>query len=113
MSQNVEYVMIVTGCNDADKSKTVGYIIDAINKLPINIKPIIHTIIPRSTGFNSEWRDINNWIRNSGWLYVDAEQAFLDCPYSTATNSNIRQDLYMGDHIHPTIQGHLEIFRRI
>ena len=57
---------------------------------------------------------MNTWIRESGYLYCDMEQVFLDVDVVTGnpTNENIKGDLYLPDHMHATIEGHQLMFNR-
>lgn len=105
-----QYAMLIIGENDNAISTQ-----NAINSFTSmcgvceqnSIIPIIFTLEPDATGYrNPNAEQINEWIRSSGYHYVDMDKVFWD------ENGNIRTDLYV-DGVHPTILGHRLIFNRI
>lgn len=115
--ENVQYGLICIGANDG--SQTAEYMkgkVDEIAELlsENNITPIFFTISHIRSEINQAFRETNAYIRNN-YLFVDMEQVFLsvDAVNGNPTAGDIRNDLYLGDKVHPTIEGHRLIFNRI
>ena len=114
--KSVSYGLMCIGVNDAPNSNSIiSNLQNAVNLLiNSNIIPILFTIAPKNLLIESEFRTVNSWIRTSGYYYVDMEQVFLNVDATgEVTSSNIKNDLYLGDNVHPSVQGHLDIFHRI
>ena len=51
--------------------------------------------------------DINEWIRNSGYHYIDFDTVLRD------VNGNVDSSLFLSDNIHPNEAGHQRLYNRI
>lgn len=118
---NIQYGLVCCGANDsnlslADTKSRITNIVALLQKN--NIIPIIFTIAPIDPSKNGNWYnqmfvDANAWIRQN-FLYVDMEQVFLDVDATgTWDASNVKTSLYLSDLVHPNVDGHAAIFRRI
>ena len=128
--KNTEYALAYLGVNDVFGGITGAQLIQRAEnfvarfKKQYNIVPILFTCqpsVPGNTlagaysGVQQAALDYNAWLRSSGYLYVDAEQAFVDINVKTTTptNSNIKTGLFLADGVHPNADGHRAIFNRI
>ena len=116
-AKNVKYGLVCIGANDW--SRNAQYMIEKVDEIAMllsdnKITPIFFTISPIFSEINQSFRETNTYIREN-YLYVDMEQVFLnvDAVNDNPQPSDIRSDLYMGDRVHPTIEGHQLIFNRI
>ena len=115
--QNIEYGLVCIGANDG--GQTSEYMIQKVDEIAAilkenNIIPIFFTICPIKSTINQAFRETNAHIREN-YLYVDMEQVFLnvDAVSGNPTASDIREDLYYGDKVHPNVEGHQLIFNRM
>jgi lysophospholipase L1-like esterase len=111
MCPNTEYVLMCVGAND--RTATADQIIEGLETATsivrnANKTPVLFTINPASAGYNNAaFPIVNSWIRQSGFHYVDMDKVFYN------PDGTINQGLFLQDGIHPTVEGHLRIFRRI
>ena len=123
LAKYIQYAVIMIGGNDTSLSSQtlIGYVQEICRIITsYNIQPILCTQIPMPSlgGMLSVLTDMNSWVRNSGYLYCDMEQVFLDVDlettsYEDITNSNIKTNLYLADNTHPTIEGNKLMFDRM
>jgi lysophospholipase L1-like esterase len=108
---NAEYVLLCVGRNDGNLTAQdfETAILSVIGNLEdMNIVPILFTIEPDANGYASQaFPTINEWIRNSGYHYVDMDKVFHN------PDGTINTTLYIGDNQHPNADGHLRIFNRV
>ena len=111
MIPNVEYVIGCVGRNDSSLTYE-QFIVQLTEFMDIcmsnHITPILTTIEPDMDGYNNTVvPDVNTWIRSSGQKYIDIDKVFHNA------NGTINTSLYLADGVHPTVDGHLRIYRRI
>lgn len=128
--KNTEYALAYLGVNDVFGGITGAQLIQRAEnfvarfKKQYNIVPILFTCQPSVpgnslagaySGIQQSAQEYNAWLRSSGYLYVDAEQAFVDVNVKTTTptNANIKTNLFLADGVHPNADGHRAIFNRI
>lgn len=106
-----EYVVIALSCNNHVLSVYEDLLGNMITWLiSIGIKPILVTITPYKYGDNTDYRGtfrvaVNNWVRNSGYRYVDI------CNAVTIPDGTAWQDgLVLSDGVHPSKEGHQVIY---
>ena len=106
---NIQYGLLCIGVNDVSSSATMISQLQSIITLleSNNIIPVLFTIEPKTTGFNVQHQAVNVWIRQSGYNYVDMEAVFVD------PTGAIIDSLFLGDGVHPNVQGHALILQRI
>ena len=73
----------------------------------MGIEPILFTIPHANYEMTDSMLRINDWIRSSGYHYVDMYKVFAN------SDGTCKTELFMDDKIHPTITGHLYIYHRI
>ena len=115
--QNIEYGLICIGANDLNR--TAWYMTQRVDEMAALLKkngitPIFFTICPINLTINPAFRETNAYIREN-YLYVDMEQVFLnvDAVIGNPTASDIKEELYFDDKVHPNAEGHQMIFNRI
>ena len=115
--QNIEYGLICIGANDLNR--TAWYMTQRVDEMAALLKkngitPIFFTICPINLTINPAFRETNAYIREN-YLYVDMEQVFLnvDAVNGNPTASDIKEELYFDDKVHPNAEGHQMIFNRI
>jgi lysophospholipase L1-like esterase len=106
-----EYMILAFGMNDSDYEVWRANMEEMIGILESNqIIPILVTVTP--TGNTAYWNDVhmemNTYIRNSGYLYIDAAEALSKGHDGTT----FWDDVFMDDQVHPTIEGHELIFEQ-
>lgn len=108
---NSAYAILAYGNNDADWStwwKYMEYML-RLCKLTDTI-PIFVTVTPRvgqSDAYIAKITAINDWIKSSGYSYIDANKA------CTTNGLTWKSGYVMDDGVHPTILGHQAIFDQI
>lgn len=72
--------------------------------------PILVTITPRpEADYNTITKSINEWVRNSGELYIDIHKAV-----TTLDNPSLwKENFVQLDGVHPTKIGHQAMFRQL
>ena len=104
-----DYIMICIGANDSTQTSSyiIRYLKEFVQKATnIGATPILFTIAPFKYGFVTAFTETNQWIRNSGYRFVDMEKVFLN------QDGTINKTMYL-DNIHPTVDGHKKILNRI
>lgn len=105
------YILLAFGMNDRDYEKWLDNIKCMINKcLECGMTPILATTPPSP---HPSYPDdvhikMNDWIRNSGFTYLDIAEAL------SLNNDRVtpNADKLLGDKVHPNIDGHDTIFKR-
>ena len=70
------------------------------------VMPILTTITPFNNDARKSVRNaVNNWVRTSGYLYVDICKAVTNTEQSSWKSGYV-----MSDNVHPTAIGHQAIF---
>ena len=105
-----EYAIVAFGMNEGDleiwKSNMLQ-IISILNKN--NITPVLVTITPSGADVaNDVHMQMNDFIRESGYLYIDAAKA---CSVNN-DGTTFDESLFMEDKVHPTIEAHKMIFEQ-
>ena len=108
--KNCDYALLCIGTNDLGLSskkyiKELKKSIKLIEKM--DITPILFTIPHAYHNMTDDMIAINDWIRNSGYHYVDMYEVFAN------DDGSCKKELFMDDKIHPTIEGHAYILKRI
>lgn len=109
-----QYVILHFGINDGNLANyiqqtdnSIALIKNYYKATPILVK------IPPTVGTNSAnaniWQDINEYVENSGELYLD-ERIVLTNNYDGVTQN---LSLYLNDKTHPNVAGHHAIFERL
>lgn len=107
-----EYTIISMGTNNysrVDEYKI--YMRQAIDLLKTKgIKPILVTVTPRYEIADSPSpSEINEWIKNSGELYIDINKAIIN----PENPSKWKNGFILPDGIHPTVEGYKAMFERL
>ena len=108
--RNCDYALLCIGTNDRGMSDTafINKLTDCIDKLEaLGIEPILFTIPHANYEMTENMLRINDWIRSSGYHYIDMYKVFAN------SDGTCKTELFMSDKIHPTITGHLYIYNRI
>ena len=108
--KNCDYALLCIGTNDRGLSSEtfISKLKECISKLEtIEITPILFTIPHAHYEMTDDMLRINDWIRSSGYHYVDMYEVFAN------SDGTCKTELFMPDKIHPTVQGHLYIYNRI
>ena len=108
--KNCDYALLCIGTNDLGLSskkyiKELKKSIKLIEKM--DITPILFTIPHAHHNMTDDMIAINDWIRNSEYHYVDMYEVFAN------DDGSCKKELFMDDKIHPTIEGHAYILKRI
>lgn len=75
-----------------------------------NATPILTTYTPlvnASSAAISKMNSVNEWVRNSGYKYLDINKALSD------DGVTYKEGYYLPDGVHPSQAGHLAIFNRL
>lgn len=108
---NSAYAILAYGNNDADWDtwwKYMEYMLRLCKST--DTVPIFVTVTPRvgqSDAYIAKINAINNWIKSSGYSYIDANKA------CTTDGLTWKSGYVMDDGVHPTVLGHKAIFDRI
>lgn len=108
--RNCDYALLCIGTNDRGMSETafISKLTECIDKLKaMGIKPILFTIPHANYEMTDSMLRINDWIRSSGYHYVDMYKVFAN------SDGTCKTELFMADKIHPTTTGHSYIYHRI
>jgi hypothetical protein len=73
----------------------------------MGITPVLFTIPHANYIMTNDMLEINDWIRKSGYHYVDMYEVFAN------KDGSCKEDLFLGDKVHPSVEGHKYIFNRI
>ena len=104
-----KYMILAFGMNDTNYSKWLANMQKMIEILKKNgITPILATIPPsasHSSAFNAEHHKMSEWVRKSGYHYLDFEY------YMTKNHDRVTPNpsAYLKDQVHPTIEIHKTI----
>ncbi len=109
-SVTADYTVLAIGTNDSDFNLLQSNIIKLIEvieskgSIPILMTLTKITAFDRTAFMNA----VNQWIINSGYLYVDANLA------TTLNNDRITQNttMFFADGVHPNTTGHEAIYNR-
>ena len=111
------YAVIALGFNDPDFTtwfKYMSYMLNCI--IYTGSIPVFVTCCPcgpaygtesKRTAFFAKIAAINDWIKASGYIYIDANAAV------TVDGINWKDGYLQDDQAHPTVLGHLAIYNRI
>ena len=108
--KNCDYALLCIGTNDLGLSskKYINELKKSIKLIEkMDITPILFTIPHAHHNMTDDMIAINDWIRNSGYHYVDMYEVFAN------DDESCKKELFMDDKIHPTIEGHAYILKRI
>ncbi len=108
--KNCDYAFLCIGTNDRgiDCDTYISKLQECIDKIEgMGITPILFTIPHANYSMTKDMLSINDWIRSSGYHYVDMYKVFAN------SDGSCKETLFMNDKIHPTVEGHLYIFNRI
>lgn len=108
--KNCDYALLCIGTNDRglNSENFISKLKECISKLEkIGVTPILFTIPHTNYEMTDDMIRINNWIRSSGYYYVDMYKVFAN------SDGTCKTELFMSDKIHPTIEGHSYIYNRI
>ena len=102
-----QYLIIALGVNNSlyeSYKSAMEYVINY--SVSRGIMPILTTITPfNNDAMKSVRNEVNSWVRNSGYLYVDICKAVTN-----EEQDSWKSGYVMTDNIHPTIQGHKAIY---
>ena len=108
---NSAYAIIAYGDNDVDFNTWYKYVAYMIQMCELtNTLPVFVTVCPRvsqSTAYITKMQAINNWIRTSGYPYIDANEA------CTSDGLTWKTGYVLDDGQHPSVLGHQAIFNKI
>lgn len=108
---NSSYAILAYGNNDADWDTWWTYIEYMLKLCKLtDTTPVFVTVTPRvgqNDAYITKITTINDWIRSSGYSYIDANKA------CTIDGLTWRSGYVMDDGVHPTVLGHKAIFDRI
>ena len=105
-----DYALLCIGTNDRglNYDMYINRLKDSISKLEnMGITPILFTIPHANYSMTEDMILINDWIRTSGYHYVDMYKVFANA------DGSCKEELFMSDKIHPTVEGHFYILNRI
>ena len=105
-----EYTLIAIGTNENDYARWLENVQTIISMVEEDgSKPILATVTRRLDRDNLEFiTQANEWIRNSGYPYLDAAAAVS----VNGDGLTLDQELYYPDMVHPNPAGHQKIFER-
>lgn len=105
------YAIIAYGDNDSTYELWSEYITQLLYMCNLcDTIPIFVTVCPRvdqDKAYITKMTNINNWIKNSGYNYIDANTA------CTTDGLTWKDGYVLEDGVHPSIIGHEAIFNRI
>lgn len=108
---NSAYAIIAYGDNDVDFNTWYKYVAYMIQMCEVtNTLPVFVTVCPRvsqSAAYIAKMQAINNWIRTSGYPYIDANEA------CTSDGLTWKTGYVLDDGQHPSVLGHQAIFNKI
>lgn len=108
---NSAYAIIAYGDNDVDFNTWYKYVAYMIQMCEVtNTLPVFVTVCPRvsqSAAYVAKMQAINNWIRTSGYPYIDANEA------CTSDGLTWKTGYVLDDGQHPSVLGHQAIFNKI
>lgn len=108
---NSAYAIIAYGDNDVDFNTWYKYVAYMIQMCELtNTLPVFVTVCPRvsqSAAYVAKMQAINNWIRTSGYPYIDANEA------CTSDGLTWKTGYVLDDGQHPSVLGHQAIFNKI
>lgn len=108
---NSAYAIIAYGDNDVDFNTWYKYVAYMIQMCELtNTLPVFVTVCPRvsqSAAYVTKMQAINNWIRTSGYPYIDANEA------CTSDGLTWKTGYVLDDGQHPSVLGHQAIFNKI
>ena len=111
LARCANYVMVPMSCNEGsnDFNSLVAKIVQIAHEIvSIGSIPIFGTFIELPTGYSlSVMPQVNNWIKNSGYLYIDFDSVLRD------SNGDVDSSLFLADNTHPTVEGHQRLYNRI
>lgn len=109
---NPKYVILAMGMNDSNYDKWLSntkLAINTINAIWKNVKILFVTIPPAGSNYaNAEHIKMNDWIRSSGYTYLDVAE-ILSLNYDGVTLDTSK---LLEDQVHPTIESHELIYKR-
>lgn len=102
-----QYAIINAGVNDIISSNNSSTIISNLNTiinllLSKNITPVLITIPPLGDAYQTSISEVNSWVKNSGFKYIDL--AYVMSIGDSSTQNTL---YFMPDNIHPNILGGL------
>lgn len=102
-----KYLIIALGVNNSSfetYKSAMEYVISYAESR--DVMPVLVTITPFNNDLRKSVREsVNNWVRTSGYLYVDICKAVTNTEQSSWKSGYV-----MSDNIHPTAIGHKAIF---
>lgn len=108
---NSTYAIVAYGDNDADFDTWYKYVDYIIKMCKItSTVPVFVTVCPRvgqNSAYITKMQSINNWIKSSGYPYIDANEA------CTTDGLSWKEGYVLTDGVHPSVTGHQAIFDKI
>lgn len=107
-----DYVILAMGMNDTSYSvwlTNTNSTIELIKGIYPSAKIAFVTVTPAGSNYaNSEHVKMNEWIRNSGYSYLDAAELI------SLNNDGVTMDTskLLSDQVHPTVSSHELIYKR-
>lgn len=108
--KNCDYALLCIGTNDRGLSYEtyIKRLQECITKIEnMGITPVLFTIPHAYYEMTNDMLLINGWIRSSGYYYVDMYDVFAN------SDGSCKEELFLSDKIHPSVEGHRYIFNRI
>lgn len=108
--KNCDYALLCIGTND--RSSSADAFLDTLKKAikaleDMGITPILFTVPHGDYEMKDSMKEVNEWIKESGYDYVDMYKVFAN------SDGSCKQSMFMADKIHPTAEGQKAIFNQI